>query len=126
MSPRRILSLGQCAADEWTLARLLGGELSAEVVSASTFADAESRLRQGDIVLVLVNRILDRDGASGLDFIARIKADPALRHVPVMLVSNHADAQQQAVALGAVAGFGKAALGDPITVARLRDALASN
>ena len=33
-----------------------------------------------------------------------------------MMVSNYADAQDKAVADGAVSGFGKAALDDPATV----------
>ena len=46
-----------------------------------------------------------------------------LRRVPVMLVSNYEDAQREAVAKGALPGFGKAALGQPHTLARLRAVL---
>ena len=45
-------------------------------------------LRAGEFDLVLVNRVLDADGSSGLDLIRAIKADPDLANVPVMLVSN--------------------------------------
>ena len=69
---------------------------------------------------MLVNRILDRTGEEGLDFIRDLKADPALASVPVMLVSNFADAQRQAVELGARPGFGKDAIGRPETVTALR------
>jgi len=43
--------------------------------------------------------------------------------VPVMLVSNFADAQAQAVESGALPGFGKAALNAPETLARLKEQL---
>jgi CheY-like chemotaxis protein len=36
-----------------------------------------------------------------------MKADPELSAVPVMLITNYAEYQQQAVAAGALAGFGK-------------------
>lgn len=70
-------------------------------------------LRQGAYDLVLVNRVLDEDSSSGLDLIRQLKADPALARIPVLLVSNYVDAQAQAVALGALRGFGKNDLGRP-------------
>jgi CheY-like chemotaxis protein len=62
---------------------------------------------------VLVNRVLDADGSSGLELIRALKAEEQLRDVPVLLVSNYEDAQAQAVQAGAVPGFGKAELGQP-------------
>jgi two-component system chemotaxis response regulator CheY len=123
VSTRKVLSLGQCAADHASIAGLLSRHFGADVVSADTFADAESRLEGGGFDLALVNRVLDRDGASGLDFIARIRGNEALRGLPVMLVSNYQDAQEQAVALGALPGIGKASLGHSRTLARLRAVL---
>ena len=67
--------------------------------------------------LVLVNRVLDEDGSSGLELIRALKHDPALADVPVMLVSNHADAQEAAFDLGASPGFGKASLHSDATLA---------
>ena len=80
-------------------------------------------MRQGGIDLVLVNRVLDGDGSSGLDVVDRIKGDAALRAVPVMLVSNYPDSQRQAVEKGALPGFGKGALGQPQTVEALKAVL---
>ena len=48
-----------------------------------------------------------------------IKADEGLRDLPVMLVSNHPDAQSEAVRAGAAPGFGKAELGRPAMLARV-------
>ncbi len=59
---------------------------------------------------MLVNRLLDADGSDGLEVIRAMQADPALRSIPVMLVTNYPEYQGQAMAAGAVPGFGKAAL----------------
>jgi CheY-like chemotaxis protein len=59
------------------------------------------------------------DCSSGLELIRAIREDPALTHVPVMLVSNHADAQEAALDLGASPGFGKSNLYSDATLARI-------
>jgi len=123
MSKKKVLSLGQCAADHASIAGLLRRHFDVQVDEADTFADAESQLSLGHYDLVLVNRVLDRDGEEGLDFIARIKAQTDLHQLPVMLVSNYQDAQDQAIARGALPGFGKSSLGSTKTLNRLRDVL---
>jgi hypothetical protein len=52
-----------------------------------------------------------------------VKEDDALAKVPVMLVSNYAAAQAEAVAAGAVPGFGKSSLGRPDMLERVRAVL---
>ncbi len=123
MSAKHVLSGGQCPADDAGMRRMFAGQLGAAVTAADTADEALAALRGGAFDLVVINRVLDHDGSSGLDLVGRIKADPQLAGVPVMLVSNHEDAQREAVAQGALAGFGKAALGQPHTLARLRAAL---
>jgi CheY-like chemotaxis protein len=113
MSAKRVLNVGQCAADNWSIARTLEKHFRAEVVPASDAAEALDRLERESFDLVLVNRVLDADGSSGLDVIKRVRGEDALRGAPVMLVSNYEDAQREAAAAGAVPGFGKAALGHP-------------
>ena len=120
--PKMVLSVGQCGADHHSLTSLLNSQFGAEVVSAASAREALAQLRRDRYNLVLVNRLFDR-GGSGLDFIVQLKADASLTGVPVMLVSNYDDAQQQAVALGALPGFGKSSLGSPATLRRLGDAL---
>src|SRR5437899_1295631 len=124
MSAKKVLSVGQCSADHGSITYLFREHFGAEVVAAHTFQDALYRLRRGGVDLVLVNRVFNYDHSSGVDFIAEVKGDADLQQVPVMLVSNYPDAQQKAVALGALPGFGKAALDEPDTIARLRDVLA--
>jgi CheY-like chemotaxis protein len=119
MAGKRVLSVGQCMADHSGISRALGAAFGAEVVPASTAQEAFARLRGGDFDLVLINRVLDQDGTPGVEAVRAIKGDEALRDVPVMLVSNHADAQSEAVRAGAVPGFGKAELGRPAMLARV-------
>jgi CheY-like chemotaxis protein len=120
MSVKRVLSVGQCYADHTSIAWTLRSQCQAEVRGVDTAAEALAQLRNEDYDLVLVNRLFDADGFSGLDFIRQMKADEALRSVPVMLVSNHEDAQREAEQAGAVPGFGKAELGQPAMLARVQ------
>src|ERR1700730_1947792 len=119
MSGKRVLSVGQCAADHgsisWALQRAFGAQTSA----AETAEEALAELRQRSFDLVLVNRIFDSDGSSGLELIRRVKSEPALSQIPIMLISNYEDAQTQALAAGAVPGFGKASLGRPQMLERV-------
>jgi CheY-like chemotaxis protein len=120
MTPKRVLSAGQCGFDHHGIARTLNKAFGAEVEPADTPEEVLEQLRQGAFDLVLVNRVLDADGSSGLDLIRRIKEDEQLRPVPVMLVSNHEDAQAEAVRAGAERGFGKAELGHAQMIERVR------
>jgi two-component system chemotaxis response regulator CheY len=114
MANLRVLSVGQCAMDHGLLSRYLGREFGAEVRGARTFDEALMALRAEPAYdLVLVNRVSDADGTPGVDLIRSLRSDAGLARLPVMLVSNYSDAQEQAVALGALPGFGKAELGTP-------------
>lgn len=112
--PLRILDVGQCHLDGPRMEALWRKTLDATVDRCDTARDALQRVARTDYDLVLVNRILDADGSSGLDLIRDLLKAGA--SAPVMLVSDRSDAQNAAVALGAVPGFGKAALNDPATV----------
>jgi CheY-like chemotaxis protein len=122
--PKRVLDVGQCNADHAAIQRLLVSQFGVEVGRALTADQAFEMLRQGDYDLVLVNRILDLDRTEGIEVIRQITGEATLARIPVMLVSNLPDAQQAAMAAGAVRGFGKSALHDPATVALLQTYLA--
>jgi two-component system chemotaxis response regulator CheY len=68
---------------------------------------------------VLVNRQFARLGGLGVELIERMKADPQLAAIPVMLLSDYPDAQQEAVAAGADPGFGKSDLASDSTRQKL-------
>lgn len=118
---KKVLSVGQCAYDHGNLTRALAGEFGVEVEPAATADEALSAVRRGGYALVLVNRVFDADGGSGLELIRAVKAESSA--VPVMLVSNFPESQAEAVAAGAAEGFGKASLSSPQTLAKLRECL---
>lgn len=122
-SQRRVLSVGQCAFDHGQISRKLGQSLGVEVAEEATAEDALATLAQTSFDLILVNRVGASDGAPGVDLIRALKSEPTTADLPVMLVSNYRDAQAEAVALGALPGFGKADLGSAETVKRLQAAL---
>ena len=124
MDTKRVLSVGQCWADHGGITQTLRKAFGAEVVPADGADAALEALRLGGYALVLVNRVFDADGSSGVDLVRRIKSDAALASVPVVLVSNYDEAQKEAEAAGAVPGFGKASLGRPQMLERLRPYLA--
>jgi len=117
----KVLDVGQCDLDHGNIERMLSQNFGAEVERVATIEEAIRAVRAGHHDLVLVNRILDADATSGLELIRRLRSHKDTLATPVMLVSNHADAQDTAVALGATRGFGKAAL----THAATRELLAS-
>ena len=123
MAARRVLSVGQCFADHSAISRTLRTQFAAEVVPADDAEEALQRVREEAFDLVLINRIFDRDGSQGLELIKELKADEKTAQIPVMLVSNYEDSQQQAVAAGAVPGFGKSALGHPQMLGRVKSYL---
>ncbi|MFL5245935.1 MAG: hypothetical protein ACJ8FY_28020 [Gemmataceae bacterium] len=120
MTAKRILSIGQCGADHGRITRTFGEHFNAEVVSVDNEAEATLRLREGRFDLILVNRILDSDGSSGVQIIKHLKANPLAQAIATMLVSNYEEAQEEAVKNGALEGFGKGALGHPEMMSRLR------
>jgi DNA-binding NarL/FixJ family response regulator len=119
MIAKRVLSVGQCFADHSNLSATLQRAFDAEVVGAASASEALAKLRSEPFALVLVNRIFDADGASGIELIRALKGDTALSPMPVMLVSNYDDAQEEATTAGAMPGFGKATLGQAAMLARL-------
>jgi DNA-binding response OmpR family regulator len=110
----RILDVGQCGFDGPRMEKLWRKKLGAEVDRVDNADQAAKSLAEQPYDLVLVNRVLAKSGASGLDVIKRVHTDAP--DVPVMLVSDLPEAQEQAVALGAAQGFGKADLEDPQTL----------
>jgi CheY-like chemotaxis protein len=122
---RQVLNVGQCGPDHVRISRMLREHFDVDVVMAETHDEAMTRLRQESFDLVLLNRIYDATGSQGMDTLRALKSDEATREIPVMIVSNYEDAQEAAVAEGAVPGFGKASLDDPRTAARLQEVLGS-
>jgi two-component system chemotaxis response regulator CheY len=123
---KRVLSVGQCVPDGTAIKSFLTQRFAATVQASDSADDALAMLHNGPFDLVLVNRNFVADGGSGLDFIKAVKATPATGKIPIMLVSNFADAQQRAIDLGAEPGFGKAQIGSEQVVEQLTPFLAEN
>ena len=106
----RVIDVGNCGFDHGSLNGLLQQHFQIPCVSVANGTELERELQNGDVALVIVNRVFDRDGGDGMALIEQLKQQPATATLPVMLLSNYADAQEKAVALGAFPGFGKSSL----------------
>lgn len=121
--PARIALVGHCGPDSWMLKGVVARAfLGAEIALVNDAASTRAQAERAD--LLLVNRQLDGDfgTGSGLDLIRDLVSFPK-RRASLMLVSNYADAQTQAEALGAAPGFGKAKAGSPEAAQRMRAAV---
>jgi hypothetical protein len=124
-----IVSVGQCGFDNSQIRELVRAVAPGfEVKFADDLAETAEILGEshGRVRLVLVNRILDADGSRGVDLIRTIKSgSDRFGPVPLMLVSDLESAQAQAIAEGALPGFGKSSLRSVQTRDRLRQAIES-
>ena len=116
---KRVLDVGNCAADHAAIRSLIERGFDATVTRAHGEHDSLAVLRSERFDLVLVNRLLDR-GGEGMQVISRIKNDPDLARVPVMLVTDYPEHQRAAVEAGAEHGFGKSELQTPQTREKLK------
>ena len=112
----RVLDVGQCDFDHEYIGKMLVEQFGAVVDRAHNTDEAIEAISKNRYEIVMVNRIFDADGGEGTELIEKLQADESDRRTTVMLVSNYADAQDAAVALGAERGFGKDAIGDPATI----------
>jgi response regulator RpfG family c-di-GMP phosphodiesterase len=108
--PTTVLSIGQCRPDSAAIQHYLQSTFGAEVITADTAAASLQLLQTRNFDLVLINRVLDADGSSGMDILKSIRLNESWDTLPVMLVSNYPEWQQAAIAAGALPGFGKAEL----------------
>ena len=123
MPIQHIALVGHCGFDSGSLSRLAQTIAPlAEVSRVNDQVALDKIAKPGS--LLLVNRLLDgtfKAGGSGVDLIRDIASHddaPAM-----MLISNYEDAQQQAVAAGALHGFGKSHIADSNTRERITQAI---
>ena len=121
--PKLVLDVGNCAPDHAAIRRFLTGTFDCDVRQADSAADALPMLAAEHFDLVLVNRKLDVDYTDGIEVIRQMKANPATRDVPAMLITNYVEHQDAAVALGALRGFGKLEFNEPATREKVAAAL---
>ncbi|MEP0846882.1 MAG: response regulator [Phycisphaerae bacterium] len=119
MPSARVLDVGNCDPDHGLIRGLIEGHFDAAVDRRMFVHEAIDAMHKTRYDLVLVNRQIFADQSDGLELVRRARSEPELDGVPIMMVSNYDDAQQRAVAAGAVHGFGKARLGSATTLAIL-------
>jgi len=121
---KSVLDIGNCSPDHASISKMLRKHFSVDITQADQTVDALEKLRQKKFDLILVNRKLDCDYSDGLEVIKAIKAEPDFSPVPVMLISNDDNYQQEALAVGAEYGFGKLQLSETTTHEKLAKFLA--
>lgn len=117
---KRVLDVGNCGPDHSTITQVIRSNFKEVTVDkADRGNEALSQLSANDYQLVMVNRLLDIDGSSGMDVVASIRDQHP--DVPVMLITNFEEHQSAAVAAGCVRGFGKRDVSANATLDLLRE-----
>jgi CheY-like chemotaxis protein len=102
-----ILDVCPCSFDHADMRQVVSRLCTARMEQVRTAASALERMEQQRYDLVLINRTLDGP-MDGLGLLAALRARGDAPSA--MLISNYADAQASASALGALPGFGRAQL----------------
>ena len=123
MTQRCVLDVGNCGPDHSSIRRMLTTHFGAEVIQTHGLDDTLAALQKNNIDLVLINRKLDHDYSDGTVILEQIKSQAEYSDLPVMLITNYAEHQAQAVTLGALPGFGKLEINSPETRAKLASVL---
>lgn len=108
--PKRVLSIGNCNYDHGNISKALKKHFDVELDAADSSEAATDAIRENHYDLILVNRLFDANGESGIELIRKLK--PAVQS-PFMLISNFPESHAEAIAAGAVQGFGKKMVGKP-------------
>ena len=124
-----VISVGQCGYDNSRIRSLIRSiDSTVEIKETDSHQETMEVLASlGEAALVLVNRVFDMDGASGMGFISQLKSkESQFAGIPVMLVSNYEKSQAEAIANGAIPGFGKSELQSVETRQKIESVLNQN
>ena len=120
---KKVVLIGHCGPDSSYLRLAVSrARRDAQVVVVEDQQEMEQAIQRG-VDLLLLNRVLDYgfDQTDGAVVIRKLRA--AHPELKMMLVSNYADAQADAVAAGALPGFGKRDIGTDRVTNLIREAL---
>ena len=121
---KTVAFIGHCGPDSSYLRLAVSKAIpGAKIVSVDDDASMKAAFDAG-VDLALFNRVLEFgfDQSEGVEVIRKLaRFYPSTR---MMMVSNYPETQAEAVAAGAVPGFGKRELGSPRVVQLLQDAVA--
>lgn len=120
-SVKQVVLVGHCGFDSGSIERAV--RQADDTIKIGNVSKASAVEDAGPDTLLLINRQLDGlfKSSSGVDLIKQLSEKDSPPRM--MLVSNFADAQEEAVAAGALPGFGKSELGSEETVNKLRGAI---
>ncbi len=112
---KTVLDVGNCNPDHAAITALLKRHFQVEILRADQQSDMLKCLEKQPVDLILINRKLDIDYSDGIEILRYLKSDSNYASIPVMLITNYPEHQQQAMELGAELGFGKLELNKPET-----------
>ena len=107
---KTIMSVGQCDPDHFMIAKFLNSNFECNIIRINSTDEAIDALLNLSVDYVLINRKLDIDYTDGILLIEKMKNDSRLKDIPVSIISNYPEFQEEAVKFGAIRGFGKAEL----------------
>lgn len=119
---KKVISIGQCSYDHSQLSTLFK-KLDVQIIKVNLESELFEILKNEKPSLIIVNRVNDSDGSSGIALIKKLKLALETAEIPIMLVSNYDDAQAEAISHGALDGFGKSSIFAPTTVEKVKLAL---
>jgi two-component system chemotaxis response regulator CheY len=121
---KKVALVGHCGPDSAYLRiAVSGASKGASVIALHDDSSLQQAMQDG-LDLILVNRQLDYGFTAdeGVELVKQLREKhPELK---MMLISNYPEAQEEAVAAGALPGFGKREIGSPKVKEMLRAALA--
>ena len=122
---KKVVLVGHCGPDSSYLRIAVSGaakQSQVQVLMADDQSELNKLLADG-VDLLLLNRQLDWgfEAETGVELMQSLRAK--FPNVKMMLVSNYPEAQAEAVAAGALPGFGKREIGTPRVKELIREAL---
>ena len=120
---KKVALVGHCGPDGSYLRSAVTGAVRGTSVMMIDEADRLEKALSDGVDLILMNRQLDWgfDTDEGVELIRKLRLSHP--NVKFMLVSNYPEAQQEAIAAGALPGFGKREIGTAKVVDLLKSAL---
>lgn len=122
--PKKVVLVGHCGPDSSYLKMAVrAAATDVQVSAADSQAEIDQEITSG-ADLLLLNRVLDYgfEHHTGVDLLRELKKKHP--QIKAMLVSNYSDAQEAAIAEGALPGFGKRDIGSAVVKQRIQSALA--
>ena len=121
---KRVGLVGHCSPDSSHLTMAVSAAVPGTKVIRVTDDAGTDKLLADGVDLLLINRAMEHGYSEeiGTDYLRKLKAKAP--NVKMMLITNYADVQEQAVQLGALPGFGKSSIMAAETKKKLQDALA--